>query len=221
MISSNERIKSDVKNQLQRSAKVNEESLDILVKDKGGVTLTGTVQSLLEKKAACELARKVLGVTSVENKIQVNAKDNAISKDEELNYRINRLLLWNSNLDSSDIRITVNKGIITLTGVVDAFWKKRLAEDLVVQLTGTRGVKNDLKVSPKEERPDKNIGEDIVEALKRNISVDVEPLNVKVKNGKVTVSGKVSSSIAKDAVTETIQSTSGVRSLENNLKIRY
>ena len=53
-------------------------------------------------------------------------------------------------LDASGIRVAVTNGEVTLTGTVPGDDDKRLSEELIGQIPGTRGVRNELRVRRQE-----------------------------------------------------------------------
>jgi osmotically-inducible protein OsmY len=49
-------------------------------------------------------------------------------------------------VDASDVEVTVNNGMVTLTGLVDSRDAKRRAEDIVECVSGVTDVSNQLRV---------------------------------------------------------------------------
>jgi osmotically-inducible protein OsmY len=130
------------------------------------------------------------------------------------------MLIWDSSLEAADIEVNVENGITTLKGNVDAFWKKAEAANIASSVTGVLGVKNLLVVVPNEDVVDEVIAKDIISALRRSGKVNPENLNIKVKNGKVTLSGTVPSRKAFEAAYEAALYTTGVVEVDNNLVIQ-
>jgi osmotically-inducible protein OsmY len=64
------------------------------------------------------------------------------------------------NVDSSDIEVRVNQGIVTLEGTVHDRREKRLAEDIAESVSGVRDVQNNLKAAqlPSGNAPDEHAG---------------------------------------------------------------
>jgi len=59
-------------------------------------------------------------------------------------------LKWESSLINTEIGISVEEGIITLTGVVDSLSKKQAAADAVKQVSGVKIVINKIEVKDGE-----------------------------------------------------------------------
>lgn len=51
-------------------------------------------------------------------------------------------LLWNSEVDATDIEVTVEKGIVSLRGFVDSRHSKRIAERAIEHISGVEDVRN-------------------------------------------------------------------------------
>jgi osmotically-inducible protein OsmY len=80
-----------------------------------------------------------------------------------------------------------------LEGTVDAFWKKVRAEDLAFSMRGVLGLTNKIAVVPTQTIADENLAENIINALDRNVNVNVDDVNVTVEDGTVTLTGAVPS----------------------------
>jgi osmotically-inducible protein OsmY len=113
----------------------------------GVATLTGKVTMPFKRDDIERRVTKVDGVRQVNNKISVLP----VSRfDDELRYRIARSIYGNSNfwnyatMANPPIHIVVDRGQVTLTGVVNSDVDKMLARSLATQF-GVFSVTNDLK----------------------------------------------------------------------------
>jgi len=192
MAINSEQIKKDIIDQLYWDRAVDASHIMVDVSD-GRVTLKGSVPSLSARRTAYTDAVMIPGVVSVDDReLRVElppALPAAI--DDELKMRVEKVLSWNADIDATEITVSVNAGYVTLSGHVDAYWKKIQAEELVSDMLGVREVENALSVVPTESRTDKSIADDIMSALKRRIDVDINLVDVTVENGVVTLSGTV------------------------------
>lgn len=66
--------------------------------------------------------------------------------DDRILDDINDRLTWDPRIDATDINIAVNDGIVTLNGSVDSRHDKRVAEDIVDDVSGVWDVNNQLRV---------------------------------------------------------------------------
>jgi Predicted periplasmic or secreted lipoprotein len=71
---------------------------------------------------------------------------NYVRSDERIRDDINDRLSDDAWLDASDIEVAVDKGEVTLSGMVASRQDKRRAEDLVEQVLGVKHVQNSLRV---------------------------------------------------------------------------
>jgi osmotically-inducible protein OsmY len=113
------------------------------------------------------------------------------------------------------VEVSVDSGVVTLTGSVDAFWKKTLAEE-ISQSLGVVRVVNKLSVVPGMDMNDEKIAGDIVNAIDRNLHVDAGSVNVKVHQGDVTLSGKVPNWMGYRSAYEAALFTRGVREVDSS-----
>jgi osmotically-inducible protein OsmY len=60
---------------------------------------------------------------------------------------VNEALTTHDEVDASDIAVSLNGGVVTLSGTVRAREMKHTAEDLVVLLPGVKDVKNQITSS--------------------------------------------------------------------------
>jgi osmotically-inducible protein OsmY len=66
--------------------------------------------------------------------------------DERIREDVSDKLMEHPDLDASEIEVKVSNGEVTLSGLVDSRWAKRLAEDIAESSTGVRDVMNQLRV---------------------------------------------------------------------------
>lgn len=74
-------------------------------------------------------------------------KGPAQRSDEEIRAEVEEALTEDSWLDASEVQVSVEGGVVTLTGTVDARASKRRAEDLTDQVSGVRDVDNNLSIA--------------------------------------------------------------------------
>jgi osmotically-inducible protein OsmY len=160
------------------------------------------------------------GVREVINDIRVALPEEIIvPPDTEMRQRVENLLLWNPDIDSNDIQVSVDRGWVTLQGTVDAYWKKFECEDLSSSVSGTVGVTNELAVVPTKDYLDTDIAEDIISAIKRGSPVDIDNIDVQVSHGQITLTGVVPDTRSHITIARMVERTAGVRSIINNLQI--
>jgi len=218
-MAASERLKAEVVNQLRWDARLQESDIDIAVQD-GHVKLRGTVSNVCARGAAEDDARSVSGVESVENKIRVapSTRGSSVS-DEEIRARTESLLMWTPDIDASDIKVTVRSGNVILEGSVDAAWKKKKATELVASLAGVCEITNALSIVASGKPPDKVLAAEVTKAVSEVPDVDLDRVDIAVEEGTVTVEGDVPNQEATAAVGAAAGSVSGVRQVDNRLRV--
>jgi osmotically-inducible protein OsmY len=218
-IRSDEAIKRDIVDELFWDERVNAADINVEVKN-GGVTLSGSVPTYTSRDAAYNAAWSISGVMSVQNLITVSFPAAFEAPDDsEIQARANDALVWNADIHSEDIEISVRNGVVTLNGIVDAYWKKWKAESLVSEVRGVMDIQNELAIVPTKSLQDKEIAKNIEGALMRDLYVDSVKVVIRVEGGVVTLTGRVFSWDARRRAEEIARYTAGVVEVDNKLSI--
>lgn len=214
-----EKIKRDVVDNLYWDMRIDASDVKVEVREDGSVSLSGKVPSNAARTAATTSTWSITGVTDVENNLAIEYPSTVkLPSDSQLESNIRDAMLWDPDVDSTKIDISVSAGVVTLEGDVDSYWKISRAEDNA-NLLGVVAVKNKLAVVPEEDILDEDIAEDIVNALTRNYLTDIDDITVKVEDGSVTLTGSVTSWTAFRSAEDTAFFTAGVREVDNQLQI--
>lgn len=172
-----------------------EEAIDANLIDiksqKGVITLTGTVRTILARERSEKLVEAIVGVRAVVNLLKV--KPGVSRSDTELAKAVNDALLDDPVADSYEITPKTKNGVVTLNGTVDSWQEYEICSFVTKGVKGVTEVKNDIIVQYRSERTDPEMKKEIEARLENDIYVDDYLIKVKVKNGKVTLSGDVSS----------------------------
>ena len=115
--------------------------------DDGMVVLRGDVESFGQRRAAAEDARKVEGVSEVNNQLKVNLIDADRREDDEIRGVALQALIWDTEVPSDSVDVKVQDGWITLKGDVRYQFQSDAAYDDVATLYGVYGVTNEIKVT--------------------------------------------------------------------------
>lgn len=217
---SDEDIKRDVVEQLYWDARVDASKVEVRV-DGGRVRLTGALPSLLARRAAVMDTWDVAGVEHVEDAMSViypGGRDELT--DDLLRENVLTALGWSPDLESETLDAQVQGGRVTIVGMVNAFWKKALAEEIVKGLRGVLDVANHLAVVPLHDMLDRTIAESVEAALERNALLDPSDVTVEVHDGVVTLSGLADSPAAARLAYLAATYTPGVINVHNQLVVR-
>ena len=80
-------------------------------------------------------------------------------------------------------------------------------------------IENHLAVVPSEDVADRAIADDIVETLESKAAVDADDVNVRVRDGDVTLTGSVSTWTGRKAADEAAFYTPGVTHVNNRISV--
>lgn len=211
--------KQDIIDQLTWDDSVNANNVHVDVKD-GSVELTGAVESYAGKIAAEKDAYQVAGVKYVENNLDVKYPiDITIPDDIEITGNIERMLLWNSNINSSNIQVETSNRMVTLKGSVESYWEKYLAEDIANTAFGVSGIINLIEVTLTKSIVDIDIENDIKGAYRRSFFIDEDRITVSVNKGTVTLRGILPTYPVKKEALDIAKYTSGVVDIIDELEI--
>jgi hyperosmotically inducible protein len=119
---------------------------------KGQVMLRGKVDSDSAKQAAEDITKRLDGVKTVKNDLEVVApstRDAVEDKDDAITKRVKEHIAMDSHLNKSDIAVQTNAGVVSLTGEVNDIMTSANASWATRQVPGVKSVKNDLTVKEK------------------------------------------------------------------------
>jgi osmotically-inducible protein OsmY len=185
--------------------------------DAGIVTLRGNVRSYAEKIAAERAALHVYGVKGVANDLVVRLADGRTFTDTEIVQAALNALKWHTMVPDGRVTVAVSNGWLTLDGTVDWQYQKDAAARTLRDLSGVRGITNNIVVQPHLEAGD--IRAKIETAFKRSAEVDARRINVSAKDGQVILSGNVRSWAERQEAERAAWAAPGVRSVEDRLSI--
>lgn len=212
-------IKQEILDQLIWDTSVDANDVFVDVAD-GVVQLSGVVPTYTAKIAAEKNAYRVAGVLKVENLIEVELlPEITIPIDTEITNMVESKLLWNDQIDATNIDVETLNGVLTLTGNVNSYWEKSLAKNLAVATRGVKHVENNLAVFVGKTFADIDIENDIKNAFKRNILIEADKIDVSVKNGIAHLTGIVPSIAMKEEAFNTAMMTAGVLDVTDDIII--
>jgi osmotically-inducible protein OsmY len=142
--------------------------------------------------------------------------------DHEIELDVKDELQWDPNLDATDIAVSVKKGVVTLAGFVKNYADKYEAESAAKRVAGVLAVANDIEVRlpSVDERPDPEIARDAVAAIKSQLPISSEHIKVVVKNGWVTLEGKVEWQYQKNTAENAVRRIKGVKGVSNLIQLK-
>jgi osmotically-inducible protein OsmY len=142
--------------------------------------------------------------------------------DSEIERNVKDELGWNPDLDAKDIAVSVDGGVVTLTGFVKSYTEKYEAEAAAKRVAGVIAVANDLEVRMPavDERPDPDIARDAVAALKSQLPVSYEKIKIIVKNGWLTLEGEAEWQYQRQTAETAVRRIKGVKGVTNSIVLK-
>lgn len=137
-------LKRRIATALNRDPLVDRSAVDISA-DNGWVYLSGRVNTSSQKRRAASVAERQIGVLGMVNNIDFEYTWDP-KPDWEIRQDVESQLQWNPFVDQSNITVSVDDGIVTLTGTVDSWTDKQEAKKNALQ-GGARAVDNELRVN--------------------------------------------------------------------------
>jgi osmotically-inducible protein OsmY len=191
---------------------------DISVKNiNGDVALNGTVPSYPQYLEAAAAARRVGGVTKLQNHLEVVLPPGDYRDDATLTTTANNALTLNIAVPDG-VEATADNGNITLTGTVSYGAGRTAAEQAVTYLTGVRNVEDDIAISTDADPVDVTLN--VQDALDRYALIpDDSDVAVDTSGNTVTLTGHVRTWAEHDTVVDAAWMATGVYDVVDDLYV--
>jgi osmotically-inducible protein OsmY len=203
--------------------------------------LEGEVDSVITKRRAYECASRVPGVDGVMDRLHVRPSEPR--GDGAIRASIVQALLGESSLrdcalhvsrkgimetlraapNAQDvIGVSIEDGVVELTGHVASRSHKRLVGALAWWAPGCRDVLNELQVKPPEEDSDDEIADALRLVLEKDpLVMRADDLGIAVRNHVVTLSGVVGTEEERRMAEFDAWYLVGVRDVANHIEVRH
>jgi osmotically-inducible protein OsmY len=207
-------LRRDVEQELEWEPSVDERRIGVSVIE-GIITLTGEVGSYLEKWKAERTAERVAGVRGIANDLVVRSA--AERSDTDIAKAAADALKWNVVVPDDRVKVTVEKGWVTLTGELSWDYQRRAAERAVRSLQGVRGITDLVVVTPRAEP--EAVKERIEQTFKREAALDANRITVQASGSEVTLRGSVHSWVERHEAEKAAWAAPGVRAVHNYIAV--
>ena len=211
-------LQQHVSDELAWEPSVTSEHISVTARD-GIITLSGHVPSFWEKRAALAAATRVKGVKAVAEEIEVKLFGNNLWADDKIAERAVQSLASDGSVPKDKVKLSVEKGYLTLTGEVDWNYQKTAADNAVHRLTGVIGVANDIKIKPHVQAYE--VREQIKKALTRTASYEAEDLSINIDGGNVTLGGNLDNWYERDLAETATWSVPGVTHVHDKISLNW
>lgn len=209
-------IRQDIIDELDFEPSINAANVGVAVQN-GIVTLTGNVDTYIERMTAEAAARRVKGVKGIALEIEVVPFGSNKVTDEDIVQRCLNVLKWNTTIPDGAIQVKVSKGWVTLEGSTPWQYQKDAAEHAIRRLAGVVGITNWIAIAPHTSPAD--IKNRIEEAFKRDAELEAKAITVSVTNGTVKLEGRVKAWTERKAAERAAWSAPGVKLVDDRITV--
>ena len=145
-----------------------------------------------------------------------------MKSDSDIKRDVEEELRFDPDIDATDIGVSVNNGVVALTGFVKSYTEKFEAEAAAKRVAGVLGLANDLEVRLPggTERPDPDIARDVVAAIKTRLPFTAEHIRAVVKNGWVTLEGQVEWNYQRESAESAVRHIRGIKGVTNLIQLK-
>jgi osmotically-inducible protein OsmY len=141
--------------------------------------------------------------------------------DAELKSAVTDELAWTAGVDNAHIGVAVLDGGVTLSGEVDSYPEKLIAEHAALRVRGITAVAQEITVRNQwMEMNDTDIAREAREALERAVDVPTGTVKATVHDHIVTLTGQVPWQFQREAAGRAVHYLRGVRDIANAVAIR-
>lgn len=142
--------------------------------------------------------------------------------DKKLQRAVLDELEWEPSVNAAHVGVSVNNGIVTLTGHVPSYAEKYAAERAAKRVYGVAAVADelDVKLPGSSLRHDQDLAAACLSALKTNIAVPDEKIKVTVNAGWVQLEGEVEWQYQRVAAEKSVRYLTGVIGVRNDIVVK-
>lgn len=185
------------------------DSIEVAVKA-GIVDLGGTVNTLLGRARAAQVASVASGVRGVVNRVRfvlIQRPDNLVANE------VREALRSTVALAKLPIRVQVADGVVALLGSISTWQEQQLAERVVTSVVGVRFCQNQLRWNKRLARSADLIVADVRSRLDWDPLVQHAPIRVTVHSRQVILEGSTGSALERSRAVE-LAWVKGVRGVD-------
>jgi osmotically-inducible protein OsmY len=203
-------LRQDIRTELKWEPSVFAARIDVDVAS-GVATLTGEVDSYLQRWNAERAAHRVTGLRAVATKLKVALTHVGHHSDADIAESVENVLEWTLSVPAGTLHVMVEGGWVTLSGDVDLPYEREAASQSVGTLLGVTGVSNFIRIRPSLTSVAVKSGIEL--ALAGAAIADASQISVSVHGSDVTLAGTVESASERAMAKQAAWSTPGVRNV--------
>jgi osmotically-inducible protein OsmY len=142
--------------------------------------------------------------------------------DLNLKKAVEDELEWEPSIDAEHIGVSVDDGIVTLTGHVRTYNEKLVAEAATKRVKGVRAIAQEIVVRYPDDKKtaDDQIAKRVLDVIAWDSTIPKGKITVKVQSGIVTLSGEVDWFFQRDDAQNAVRKLTGVKAISNLVTIK-
>ena len=141
--------------------------------------------------------------------------------DQAISDKVEDELLFDPGVVPTNLDVSTEDGIVTLTGKVGNILAKDRAARVAETVKGVRAVVDRIEVRPAAYRPDSEIQDQVEAALLEDPATESYEITPRVENGRVTLAGTVDSYQERELVRTVAKGVRGVTSIDDQIEVDY
>lgn len=210
-------LQQDILAELRWDPKINAAHIGVEV-SKGVVTLSGHVDSFVEKWNAEQAVKRVPGVKILAIELDVMLPNDNKRSDTEIALAVSNALRHNIYRLDQFVKAKVEAGIVTLTGEAQWQYQVDAATNAIRYLAGVVGINNRVLLKPSISVT--AVKKDIDDAIQRRARNDMKNIQVEIKGNEVLLSGKVEDWSERNLAIDAAWGVVGVQKVSDQMTIR-
>lgn len=145
-----------------------------------------------------------------------------IMNDLDLRDLVLEELEFKPDINAASIGVTVQNGVVTLSGHVNSYAQKVSAERTVKAMKGVRGLAEEIEVrlNKLEGTADDTIASRALNIIAWSSDANVEGIQVTVQKGTVTLEGQLDWQYQKEVIEQAVLRLSGVVGVHNRITLK-
>lgn len=142
--------------------------------------------------------------------------------DADIQQAVLRELQWDPRVDGAEVGVSVDDGVVILSGIVGVWAKKLAAQEAAHRVLDVLDVANDLEVVHTDgtTRTDPEIARAVRHALEWTLTVPAERIQTTVSKGWLTLEGDVDAWYQREDAEIAVRNLDGVRGVTSRVVLR-
>jgi osmotically-inducible protein OsmY len=144
-----------------------------------------------------------------------------MNRNQQLQQRVMEALAWEPKVHATQIGVSVDSGLVMLSGIVHSYAEKWAAGRAAERVKGVRALMDEItvKLSHEFQRGDLEIARAAISALEWDAMVPRDRIKVIVQEGWITLDGTVDLNFQKAEAENVVANLLGVKGVTNRIEV--